>query len=350
MPSWWPFVVGGAFVLSASLAPVLARLSTRWGLLDLPRGGRKLHARSVPFGGGLSIFFAFVLPTLIILITTDHLTAGEIDPRQFIGFFVGAIVLLLGGVLDDKFDLPPRYTIVFPLLAAVSAVGFGIGVEKVTNPFGGALVLTSAVSIMLTFLWLLGMTYTTKLLDGLDGLATGVTMIGAVMIALLALSEDFFQPDVAVLALIFAAALLGFILWNGYPATIFLGEGGSTFLGFTLGILAVIAGSKLATILLVVGVPVLDVACVIARRWWEGRSMTSGDRTHLHHLLLAAGLSQPWILSLYLLIATLFGATTLIFESWQKLIALGILVVTSGLAVSWLYKKYHRPSYEQKSE
>lgn len=350
MPSWWPFVVGGAFVLCASLTPVWAGLAKRWGIVDVPRAGRKLHARSVPFFGGLSIFVAFALPTLIVLFTNDHLTAGEIDPQHFIGFFVGAIVLLLGGVLDDKFDLPPRYTILFPLLAAVAAVGFGIGVEKVTNPFGSVFVLTSGLSVLLTFGWLLGMTYTTKLLDGLDGLATGVTMIGAVMIALLALSEDFFQPDVAVLALMFAAALVGFILWNGYPAMIFLGEGGSTFLGFTLGILAVIAGSKLATILLVVGVPMLDVVFVIVRRWWEGRSMTSGDRTHLHHLLLAAGLSQRWILSLYLSIATLFGATTLIFESWQKLIALGILVVTSGMAVSWLYKKYHRPSYEQKSE
>lgn len=349
MPVWWPFAVGSAFVLSAWLTPVFARLALKWGIVDVPSGDRKIHQRIIPFLGGVSIFLAFAVPTLVILLATDHLTAGEIDPSHFIGFFIGGLVLLIGGILDDKYDLPPRYSILFPLLAAATAAAFGIGVEKVTNPFGEAIVLTSAMSIVLTFIWLLGMTYTTKLLDGLDGLATGITMIGAVMIALLALSKEFFQPDVAVLALIFAAALFGFLLWNGYPAIIFLGEGGSTFLGFTLGVLAVIAGSKLATTLLVVGVPALDVAFVIFRRWREGRSMTSGDRTHLHHLLLAAGLSQRWILTLYLGAATLFGVTTLIFASWQKLIALGILVLVSGIAVSILAKKYHHPTYESQN-
>jgi UDP-GlcNAc:undecaprenyl-phosphate GlcNAc-1-phosphate transferase len=325
----------------------LARLALRWGIVDVPRGDRKLHDHVIPFLGGVSVFLAFAIPTLVILLQTNHLTMGEIDPRHFVGFFIGALILLVGGILDDKFDLPPRLSILFPLLAALSAVAFGIGVEKITNPLGGAFVLTSSVSILITFVWLLGMTYTTKLLDGLDGLATGVTMIGAIMIALLALSQEFFQPDVAVLALLFAAALLGFLLWNGYPATIFLGEGGSTFLGFTLGILAVIAGSKLATTLLVVGVPMLDVAFVILRRWREGRSLTGGDRTHLHHLLLAAGMSRRAILITYLSVATLFGATSLIFASWQKVIALGILVLLAGLAVSVLYKKNQSLKYAQ---
>jgi UDP-GlcNAc:undecaprenyl-phosphate/decaprenyl-phosphate GlcNAc-1-phosphate transferase len=347
MPVWWPFAVGGALVLTATLTPVLAGLARRFGVVDVPRGERKIHDRIIPFFGGLSIFAGLFVPMLIVLLAGDHLTAGEIDPQHFIGFFLGAIVLLVGGVFDDKFDLPPRFSILFPLIAATLAVGFGIGVEKITNPLGGAIVLGSSLSIMLTLVWLLGMTYTTKLLDGLDGLATGVTLIGAVMIALLALSEKFSQPDVAVFALIFGAALLGFLFWNIYPATIFLGEGGSTFLGFTLGVLAVIAGSKLATTLLVVGVPMLDVAFVAWRRFREGRKLTSGDRTHLHHLLLAAGLSQRTILAVYLGVATVFGITTLIFASWQKMIALGILVLLSGLAVSWLYKKYSREKYER---
>lgn len=347
MPIWWPFAVAGAFLLSAILTPLFARLATHLGIVDVPKSDRKVHDHAIPYFGGLSVFLAFALPTLIVLLASDHFVAGEIDPRHFIGFFAGALILLMGGLLDDKFDLSPRFSILFPMFAALSAVAFGIGVEKVTNPFGGVFVLTSAVTVVITFLWLLGMTYTTKLLDGLDGLASGVTMVGALMISLLALSQEYFQPDVAVLSLVFMAALAGFLLWNAYPATIFLGEGGSTFLGFTLGVLAVIAGSKLATTLLVIGVPALDVALVIFRRWREGRPVTSGDRTHLHHLLLAAGLSQRGILMLYLSVATLFGATTLIFESWQKLIALGILVLLSGISVSVLYKKYHKVKYEQ---
>ena len=341
MPMWWPFAVGGALVLSLVLTPLFARLARYWGFVDVPRGDRHTHNQVVPFFGGLSVFIAFAIPTLIVLFATNHLTAGEIDSKHFVGFFLGAAILLLGGLLDDKLDLPPRYSILFPLFASLVAVAFGIGVEKITNPLGGAFVLTASVSMVVTFVWLLGLTYTTKLLDGLDGLTTGVTMVGAIMIALLALSQAFFQPDVAVLAFIFAAALLGLLCWNTYPATIFLGEGGSTFLGFTLGVLAVIAGSKLATTLLVVGVPAFDVAFVMFRRWHEGRSLTSGDRTHLHHLLLTAGFSQRTILLMYLGVATVFGVTTLIFASWQKLIALGILVLLVGGVVTWLSKKYH---------
>lgn len=350
MPVWWPFAVGGALLLSSILTPAFARLALNFGIVDVPTSGRKIHDHVIPFLGGVSVFLAFALPTLVVLLVTDHLTAGEIDIKHFLGFFIGALILLIGGVLDDKFDLPPRLSILFPLLAALSAVMFGIGVEKITNPLGGAIVLGSGVSIFITFVWLLGMTYTTKLLDGLDGLASGITMVGAIMIALLALSHDYFQPDVALLALVFAAALLGFLLWNAHPATIFLGEGGSTFLGFTLGVLAVIAGSKLATTLLVVGVPVLDVAFVIARRWWEGRPIARGDSTHLHHLLLSAGLSQGVILAIYVLVAVLFGATTLVFSSWQKLMALGILILLSATAVSLLYKKYHPVKYATESK
>lgn len=340
MPEWWPFAVGGAFILSSLLTPFWGRVALAYGLVDAPSIPRKTHQGVIPFLGGLSVFLAFAIPTIILLSIDYHLTAGEIDPHHFIGFFMGAAILLIGGLLDDKYNLPPRLSILFPLFAALIAVAFGIGVSKITNPLGGAIALSASVSMLLTFAWLLGMTYTTKLLDGLDGLATGVTMIGAIMIALLALSPDFFQPDVALLAGIFAASLLGFLLWNGYPATIFLGEGGSTFLGFTLGVLAVISGSKLATTLLVIGVPVLDVAIVIMRRWWLGRSMTSGDRTHLHHLLLKAGWSQRAILMIYLTLATAFGVTTLLFESWQKLIALGVLVLGALLGIQWLYKRY----------
>lgn len=323
----------------------MAQLALTFGFVDAPSAARKIHARTVPYFGGFAVFFGFALPTIVALFLTNHFTSGAIDTTHFVGLFLGGAILLAGGLLDDKFTLPPRLSILFPLLAAVTAVFFGIGVNKVTNPLGGAFVLTSSVSILITFVWLLGMTYTTKLLDGLDGLASGITCVGALMIGLLALSTQFFQPDVALLAFVFAAALVGFLLWNMYPAKLFLGEGGSTFLGFTLGVLAVIAGSKFATTLLVVGVPVLDVALVIFRRWREGRPLTGGDRTHLHHLLLAAGLSQRQILGIYLMIATLFGVTTLVFSSWQKLLALGILMLLTGGAIQFLYKKYHVIEY-----
>ena len=340
MPFWWPFPVAAAFLLAIFLTPLVAQLAERLGFVDAPDGYRRLQPGSVPLLGGLALAVAFVVPTVVVLLSGDHLTQGEIDTRHFVGFFLGIAMLLVGGILDDKYRLPAHVSILFALFACLIAVHFGIGVEKVTNPLGGFFVVTPIISILITFIWLLGMTYTTKLLDGVDGLASGVTFVGALMIGLLALSEKFFQPDVAVLAFIFGAAILGFLAWNMPPATIYLGESGSTILGFTLGVLAVIAGSKLATILLVVGVPALDVVSVIARRLLARRSIVEGDRGHLHHLLLKQGLSPRAILALYMSIAFVFGLTTLVFSSWQKLVALGVLALFAGLLIIFLQRRH----------
>lgn len=339
MPLWWPFPVAGAFLLAVFLTPLIASVAERWRVLDIPDGERRLQARAMPLLGGVALAVAFVVPTLAIVLSGDYLTLGEIDTRHFLGFFLGIGILLVGGFLDDKYRLPARVSILFALFACLAAVHFGIGVEKVTNPLGGFFLVAPMASILITFFWLLGMTYTTKLLDGVDGLAAGVSLIGALMIGLLAFSEKFFQPDVALLAFIFGAAILGFFVWNAPPATIYLGEGGSTVLGFTLGVLAVIAGSKLATILLVVGVPALDVVSVVIRRLMSGRSIAVGDRGHLHHLLLKQGFSPRKILFFYMSVAFLFGVTTLLFASWQKLIALGVLVCLATALIFMLQRK-----------
>lgn len=338
MPHWWLLAVALPCIFSALFTPAFASLAMTLGLVDKPDGARKLHTRTVPFLGGISIFLAFVVPVSVVLLVSDHFTSGDIDARHFIGFFLGGVILLVGGILDDKYTLPPQLSLLFPLFASLAAVACGIGVEKITNPLGGVIQLSGSFTIMLSFLWLLGMTYTTKLLDGLDGLATGVTTVGAIMIALLALSSRFYQPDVALLALMLAAALFGFWLWNIYPAKIFLGEGGSTFLGYALGVLAIISGSKLATTLLVVGLPVLDVLVVIGRRWYQGKPIMKGDRSHLHHALLDAGVSPRLTLLVYMSVAALFGVTTLMFTSWQKVIALALLVSVSFVGIQWVYR------------
>ena len=328
MPVWWIYPVAGAFVLSVVLTDVLIYFSKRFNFLDRPTKERKRHEGAVPLLGGVGIFLAFSIITIIVLIASDHFTSGEITNWHFVGLLLGGLILIIGGVLDDKFDLPPKLSIIFPILAALAAVVFGIGVSKITNPFGNAFDIPDVVSSIFTFVWLMGMIYTTKLLDGLDGLATGVTSIGALMIALLALTTVYFQPDVALLSLIAFAALIGFLLWNFHPAHIFLGESGSTFVGYLIGSLAIISGSKVATALLVLGIPALDVLFVIIERWRNGKPIFAiGDRRHLHHRLIDLGLNQRQVIALYYIIALAFGVTTLIFESWQKLIALAVLFI-----------------------
>ncbi len=332
MPIWWIYPVFGAFLLTVIFTDTARQLAIKFDFLDRPIKKRKKHLEAVPTLGGIAIFFGFLIPTLVVLAHSDFFTAGDIDLHHFVGFLLGGLVLILGGMLDDKFDLPPKYSILFPLLAALIAAFAGIGPSKITNPAGGAFEIAQTTAFIFTFIWLVGMSYTTKLLDGLDGLATGVTAIGTLMITLLALSAAYFQPDVALLSLIAFASLLGFLLWNFNPAKIFLGEGGSTFIGYLLGTIAIISGSKVATALLVMGVPAFDIIFVIIQRLKNGQSVFVGDRLHLHHKLFDLGFSQRQVVIFYYCIAIIFGLSTLIFSSWQKLLALLLLFAMMVIA------------------
>lgn len=339
MALWWLLPILSALFLSLVITAVVRCLALRHQLVDAPDGGRKLHASAIPLGGGVAIYFACAVPTLLVLFLTNHFTSGAIKPLAFAGLLIGGLVLILGGLLDDKYRLRAKQSIIFPVLASLIAVVCGIGVTKLTNPFGSPFLLTSGLSSILTFLWLLSTTYTTKLLDGLDGLATSISTVAAILIMALSLSVKFWQPDVALLAAVAAASLLGFLVWNWHPARIFLGEGGSTFLGFLVGVLAVISGGKVATALLVLGLPALDVIFVIIRRLARQQNpFTASDRDHLHYLLLDSGLTARQVVLLYVALAIIFGATTLFLVSWQKLIILAILATVAALMAISLHK------------
>jgi UDP-GlcNAc:undecaprenyl-phosphate/decaprenyl-phosphate GlcNAc-1-phosphate transferase len=324
---WWVFpLLLVAFAVSAVGVFFVKRIATTWNVLDVPDAQKKLHALSTPLWGGIAPFLVFIAFAFFIEMTTHVFTSGVLEFRTLVGFFCALLVLLVGGMWDDVKTLPPRLSILFPLLAALFAVICGMGVSKVTNPFGDPFVVASFVSGCITFVWLLCVMYTTKLLDGVDGLATGVGLVGAGMIAALTLSTRWYQPDIALLSLLLFAVLLGFFVWNVAPAKIFLGEGGSTAIGFTLGALSIMGGSKFATLLLVMGLPALDVAFVMTRRMLARRSpFHGGDGLHFHAILQRHGWSAQGIVILYVSTALFFGITTLLFSSWQKIIALAVL-------------------------
>ncbi|MBI4437780.1 undecaprenyl/decaprenyl-phosphate alpha-N-acetylglucosaminyl 1-phosphate transferase [Candidatus Uhrbacteria bacterium] len=330
-----------AFVLSFLLTVFVRRLALASGAVDRPSSVRKIHTRPVARLGGLAIFLSLAAVVIGILATSDALTSGEITRLHYIGVLLGGSVLMIGGALDDRYNLPPHTTIIAPILAALVAIGFGIEVDKLTNPLGGVLLLAPWQSDVLVFAWLMIVMYTTKFLDGLDGLATSVTGVGTFMILLLALTTVYFQPDVALLSSVSVGALLGFLFWNVHPASIFLGEGGSTLVGFLLGILAVISGGKVATALLVLGIPLLDVVWVVARRMREGglARVFVGDKKHLHHRLLALGWGQTRIVILYVAVALAFGLTALFLQSRQKLVALIVLSLVMVLTALFFVQK-----------
>ncbi len=342
------FLIWGlfSFVISFVGTVFVKHFAFRGGLVDRPSSPRKIHTRTIARLGGVSIYVAFAIVVILLLVTSPALVSGRITVWQYVGLLLGGAVLMLGGALDDRFDLPPNLSFIAPVLATLVLITFGVGVEKLTNPFGGVIYLLSWQSNILVFVWMILVMYTTKFLDGLDGLATSVSSIGALMIFLLAQTVAYYQPDVSLLSAVAIGALLGFLFWNFHPASIFLGEGGSTFVGYLLGTLAIISGGKLATALLVLGIPLLDAVWVVLRRLRHGglRRVFVGDRKHLHHRLFDLGWGQRRVMFVYMIVALLFGLSTLFLQSRQKLVALILLCLVMLIAALLLVQHERKDS------
>lgn len=337
------------FLASATICFVLTlivrNLAIKMKIMDAPDDERKKHARPVPLWGGLAIFLAFwaVVVWLIFFTDIDH---KHLSDASLIGIFMGSAILVIIGLIDDKYKISPLVRLGATVVAAFCVIAGGTELTSITNPFGGyipldlwmvgdLLVLANA----LIFFWILGMTYTVKILDGLDGLVNGVVLIGALMIHFLTASGKFYQADITAVSLILAGVCAGSLILNFHPAKIFLGEAGGLFLGFILGVLAIVAGGKIATALLVMAVPILDLARVIYLRIKTGQPVFAGDRRHLHFKLLDLGFGHRQTVLLYYFIAFAFGVTTLFLHSWGKLTALIILTIGMIIFGVWLANK-----------
>ncbi len=353
--------VAVSLVAAAALTPLVMYLARRWRVIDDPAiaPDRKYHARPTPLLGGVAIILSTWI-TWGVLLWRHDFSGVDVVQKNIIGLMIAGLIIALGGVLDDKKKLSAKQQIWWMVLAVAVVSASGIGVAYITNPFGGLLRLTTVQWTILTWhttpyhltlwadlftvVWLLGSSYTTKILDGLDGLVSGFGVIGALIVFLLTLRPEVSQTGVGLLALSLVGACAGFLVWNWYPAKIFLGESGSLYIGFMLGALSIISGGKIATALLILGLPILDLVWVIVQRLRAGKSpFTSADRLHLHFRLLDAGLStRQSVITLYVLVA-LFGMSTLYVTGIQKIEVLGALLVVMGLLVWWvMYRIAHR--------
>jgi UDP-GlcNAc:undecaprenyl-phosphate GlcNAc-1-phosphate transferase len=245
-----------SLALAAFFVPLAKKFAVRFNVFDLP-GNRKIHTSPTPLLGGLAIFLSFAVATLLYCLLAQP-NFNVIPQKIFVSFLLGGFVLVLGGVLDDKYNLPPKALWLFPALASLIAVAGGIGssIHQLTNPFGQPISLDHSFSLfsfhlslasVFSWIWLMGMIFTTKFLDGLDGLCSGIAFIGGLTIFALSLLPHINQPITASLAIILCGSVLGFLFFNFNPASIFLGESGSTFLGFALGVLSIILGGKRAS-------------------------------------------------------------------------------------------------------
>ena len=319
-----------AFALALALTPVGGWLGEHYGFVAVP-GGRRKHVGRVSRLGGVALYAAFTAAAVL----AQFLPVERQDPKELtrlMGLILGSTFIFLVGLWDDKRELSPAPQLIAQFIASLIAIHFLIFIEVVNDPFTNRQVwFPWFVTLPFTIFWLMGMMNTVNWLDGLDGLAAGVAAILSAVLAIHMYREG--QYSVALLPLALLGATLGFLPYNFHPAKVFMGSCGSYFLGFAVGALGIIAGAKVATVLLVMGIPILDVAWQIFNRVRLGRSPAIGDRGHLHFRLLDMGLSQRRIVLLYYLFCLAFGIFALVISSrLYKFLALLVLgVVTTAV-------------------
>jgi UDP-GlcNAc:undecaprenyl-phosphate/decaprenyl-phosphate GlcNAc-1-phosphate transferase len=316
-----------AFALALNLTPVAMFIAERTGAMARPDARRK-HARPTPRLGGVPLFLAFFIAIGVSLIfpRTD-----PFEMTRLVGLFLGSLVVFVVGLYDDYRELGALSQLAAQVIAACIAVASGIVIREIPNPFGGTIFFEEWFAVLFTLFWLVGMMNTVNWLDGIDGLAAGVIAIaGGVMFVYTFRLE---QSSIALLALALVGTTLGFLLYNFQPARIFMAAG-ALVLGYQLGTVAIIGGAKVATTLLVLFIPVLDVAWQIIARVSAGKSPYSADRGHLHFRLLDLGLSQRAIVLLYYALTAIFGVLALILpQGIYKLIAMVVIGVGVILAI-----------------
>ncbi|MEA4885041.1 MAG: MraY family glycosyltransferase [Clostridia bacterium] len=295
----------GAILFSTAcallLTPQVRAYAIRRDIVDRPRE-RRVHTAPVALLGGVGMYIAFSAAAMLFT---------KLD-RNTVGLIIGGGVIVAVGVADDILELRPLPKLLGQIAAALVLTMFGVKIEFVTSPFGGMYYL-GVLSIPVTVFWVVAFSNVVNFLDGLDGLAAGVSAIGALAMAFAAFGKG--QERLVVLCLSLAGSALGFLYFNFNPAKIFMGDAGAMFLGFTVaGISAMGALKRPATLallvpVLVMGVPILDTAFAIFRRVKEHVSVATGDRDHVHHRLLAMGMTQRQaVLTLYMVSGFLAAA------------------------------------------
>lgn len=316
-----------AFVASILLTPVVKALAFKVGAVDRPNY-RKVHARIMPRLGGLAIFGSFLVGYFVL------------RPEDSTALYIvlGAVMIIITGVLDDMFEITAKAKLLGQFIAAGIVIYGGLQIEFINLPFGGQLDF-GYFSIPLTILWIVGITNAINLIDGLDGLAAGVSTIALITLAGMA----FMMGDMFVFAMaaILAASCAGFLFYNFHPAKIFMGDSGSLFLGYMIGVLALLGFKNITVISLIIpiimlGVPISDTFFAIVRRLRLKQPLSAPDKSHLHHCLLNVGFTHRQTVLIIYALASMFGVAALIFSQatlWGAILLVAVMLVAIELFV-----------------
>ena len=337
-----------ALVVTFVVTPLVRRFAIRRGLVDRP-GGRKVHERPIPRLGGVAIF-AGVAIAIGLQIAGELrfgwggtlVSGGSIELRT-LGVLLGMTIIFLVGLWDDLANLSPGAKLAGQILAAGVVVASGLRIEYLGDPLGGGLIGLGLVSSPITMLYIVGFTNVINLIDGLDGLAAGVSAIAATSLLVLAAQGN--RLDAAALAAVVIGACIAFLRYNYNPASIFMGDSGALFLGFTLatislmGVMKSTATIALAVPLLIIGVPIFDTASAIIRRLLHQRPIQEADKGHIHHRLLGRGFNQrQTVLIIYVwCIALAVGGYAVRWAAGPiKVFAVVALFAITGIMTYWL--------------
>lgn len=301
-----------SFVISFAMTPVVKNFAIKVGAIDVPRDNRRMHDHPIPRMGGLAIFIGFLLTVVLFADLT----------RQVQGILIGAIIIAALGAIDDIMPLNAWVKLAGQLLAAVIAVYFGVVIHLFTNPIffsGNEFIVLEKLSIPITILWIVGVTNAVNLIDGLDGLACGVSTIASLTMFVVALLVS--ESNVAVVLAALMGACLGFLPYNINPAKIFMGDTGALLLGYVLATVSVVGMFKFYAVvtflvpLLALALPLTDTIFAIVRRILKGQSPFAPDRGHFHHRLVDLGLNQKQAVAVMYAISAMLGLCAVVVVS-----------------------------------
>jgi UDP-GlcNAc:undecaprenyl-phosphate GlcNAc-1-phosphate transferase len=322
------------------LTPIVRRLAHRFGLLDHALSARKIHGRPVPRLGGIAIVIAFYAPLVGLLFF--HSDVGGMfvaDRNHAIGLFVGGLAIALLGLYDDLRGAGAARKFVVQFVIAAFLYRLGFRMETLANPFGDPIAL-GWFSLPFTLLWMVGVVNALNLIDGLDGLAGGVALVAVTITFLVSLQRG--HPLMMLFSSALAGSIVGFLFYNFNPASIFMGDTGSMFLGFVLAATAVETNQKASTAVAVViptvalGLPIMDTLLAIGRRAWRGRPLFQADKEHIHHRLMERGLSHRQAVLVLYGFCVLLGFAALILTYGNSSQAAMLLVILGVTAVVFL--------------
>lgn len=338
-----------AAAISFLTTPLVKSLAYRVGAIDVPKDNRRMHKTPIPRLGGLAIFIAFLLTTLIF---------ADID-RQIRGILLGAVMIVVLGVLDDILTLKALPKLFVQIAAAAMAVYHGCVIQFFSNPnvFSNATYISLGwLSVPVTIIWIVAITNAVNFIDGLDGLAVGVSAISTAALVVIALLVQ--ELNIAVILIALFGACLGFIPYNMNPAKIFMGDTGSTFLGYILATLSVTGLFKLYAIIsfavpfLILGLPIFDICFAFLRRIAKGQNPMTADSGHVHHRLIDMGFSQKQAVAIVYMLTAILGLAAVLLTSsgeLKALILIGAVFVVAAIGVRAIFAE-HKPKPSEHSD